>query len=255
MSLSIKPISAFHDNYIWAIVNQADRTMICVDPGNADPVLAFAYQHQLHLTHILLTHHHADHIGGVEKLVRVYPNASVYGPIDKRISTTTHPLVDGHVIHLESLSFKIIATPGHTSTHICYFEPNLAWLFCGDTLFSGGCGRVFDGTIEDLYDSLTTLRNLPDTTKVFCGHEYTRHNLKFAARVEPENQSIIAYSLQLQETMGECSLPSTIGLEKKINPFFRSDCPELAHFAQSQGLDPNDAFVLFKCLRSEKDHF
>ena len=154
MSTSILALKAFQDNYIWII--QQRSSFICIDPGDAAPVLAFAEQNQLELKTILITHYHADHMGGVKKLTQQFPNAMVYTPENTPQSILEPPY-----------QFDVIKTPGHTQNHICYFEPNQHWLFCGDTLFSAGCGRVFDGSIEALFQSINHLKQLPDDTKVY----------------------------------------------------------------------------------------
>ncbi len=233
MSTSILALKAFQDNYIWII--QQRSSFICIDPGDAAPVLAFAEQNQLELKTILITHYHADHMGGVKKLTQQFPNAMVYSPE----SHTKH-------ISLAPYTFEVMSTPGHTKNHICYFEPHKHWLFCGDTLFSAGCGRVFDGTIEMLFDSLNTLKQLPDDTQVFCAHEYTRQNLKFALTIEPNNQTTQAHLQLLESNPEQISLPSTIGFEKQINPFFRLDLRDKA--AQTEA-------AYFEYLRHQKDCF
>ncbi len=253
--MTITALRAFTDNYIWVIVDEANHTLTCVDPGEAEPVLSYAKKNALTLTHILLTHHHHDHIGGVSDLLQAYPKASVYGPKDPRISHLTTPVSDEDIVHIGHLAFRIMCTPGHTSTHICYQEPTKGWLFCGDTLFSAGCGRVFDGTLEQLYHSIRLLKHLPNDTKVYCGHEYTLKNLSFAATVEPENTTISDYSKHLQAQKHLCSLPSTIGLEKKINPFMRTTAPTIHKFALMYGINIHDSFAIFRCLRAQKDIF
>jgi hydroxyacylglutathione hydrolase len=253
--MAIVPLTAFQDNYIWTIVNELQHTFMCVDPGDADPVLAYARRNQLALNSILITHHHADHTGGINALLEAFPKATVYGPADQRIPQVKVKLRDEDILHLDHYAFRILNIPGHTTSHICFQEPTKGWLFCGDTLFSGGCGRVFDGTIEQLYNSLQVIKNLPDDTQIFCGHEYTRQNLRFAATIEPDNEAITSYAHYLQESPNQCSLPSTILLEKRINPFFRTHLPELHSFAQKQGVDITDPFSIFIKLRAFKDNY
>jgi hydroxyacylglutathione hydrolase len=253
--MNIKSVSAFYDNYIWLIINENDRQVLCVDPGEAEPVLKFLKKEALNLKAILLTHHHHDHIGGAAELLQANPNLDVYGPADSRIPELTHTLKDGDVLEINFCKFQILATPGHTSTHISYYEPDHGWLFCGDTLFSAGCGRVFDGTIEELHDSLQRLKNLPDATQVFCAHEYTQKNLRFAARVEPDNLTIRTYAQRLLAKENQCSLPSSIGVEKEINPFFRTQAEGVQAFARLNGSKDSDSLSVFKRIRSEKDHF
>jgi len=253
--MSIIALPAFNDNYIWAIVNEASHTFTCVDPGDGAPVLAYAKNNNLILSHILITHHHADHTGGLYDLLQAFPATKVYGPADQRIPLLNILVRDEDIIHIGKLAFRVLSTPGHTASHICYQEPTKGWLFCGDTLFSGGCGRVFEGTMEQLYHSLKLLKNLPDDTKIFCGHEYTRQNLRFAATIEPDNSTIKTYADHLAAAADPCSLPSTIALEKQINPFLRTHTTNLAQFAQKQGLNPADAYPIFRQLRELKDQF
>lgn len=248
--MTIIPLPAFHDNYIWLIVNESKHSFSCVDPGDAQPVLNYAKQNGLKLTNILITHHHQDHAGGISELLQSYPQANVYGPADPRIPHVSVVVRDEDIVHIDNLAFRVLSIPGHTSSHICYQEPTKSWLFCGDTLFSAGCGRVFDGTIEQLHHSILLLKNLPEDTKVFCGHEYTRHNLEFAALVDPKNETIQSYASYLQEKPELCSLPSTIALEKKINPFMRTHVPALQNYANSK-----DSLTIFKKLRAEKNVF
>lgn len=251
LSIPVSPLPAFADNYIWTWVNGDAHTLTVVDPGDATPVIAYAKQHRLTLEAILLTHHHLDHIGGVPDLLNEFPSCQVYGPVDSRIPWVTCGVSGHQTILIDTLSFQIMPIPGHTSTHIAYYEAAHGWLFCGDTLFSAGCGRVFDGSLEELYASLGQLMQLPDTTQIFCGHEYTQENLAFAAIVEPRNQFIHAHQLALTN-LGACSLPSLMKTEKQINPFLRTKTGDFREFAQQHDVDLNDEFALFKALREEK---
>ena len=248
-------LSAFKDNYIWVVVNEKKHTFTCVDPGDATPVLSYAHTNALALSNILITHHHDDHAGGINELLKHYPKTQVYGPADPRIPLINHVVRDEDIVHIDSLAFRVLSTPGHTSSHICYQEPNKGWLFCGDTLFSAGCGRVFDSTIEKLHHSIMLLKNLPKDTKVYCGHEYTLQNLRFAATVEPENTTIQSYIAHLNDNVDGCSLPSTIALEQKINPFMRTNIPEVHQYAHTQGLDSQESLEIFKLLREKKNQF
>ena len=253
--MAIIGLPAFKDNYIWGIVNETNHTLTCVDPGAAKPVLDYAHRNGLTLNNILITHHHTDHIGGTAELLQAYPKMNVFGPRDPRIPQINHVLGDEELVHIDHLAFRVLKTPGHTSTHICYQEPTQGWLFCGDTLFSAGCGRIFDGTIEQLHQSILLLKNLSEDTQIYCGHEYTLQNLRFAASVEPKNEAVRAHYKQLQEKKDGCSLPSTIRLEKKINPFMRTNASSIQAFATAHGIPSHDSLAVFNLLRERKNHF
>ncbi len=253
--MSIIALPAFNDNYIWLIINENQHTFACVDPGDAAPVLTYSKKNGLILTTILLTHHHHDHAGGVAELLQTFPTASVVGPADKRIPHVTTYVRDEDIVHIDTLDFRVLHTPGHTSSHVCYQEPTKGWLFCGDTLFSVGCGKVFDGTMEMLHRSITLLKNLPKDTKVFCGHEYTQRNAQFALTVEPENATLLTYYNHLKENPHQCSLPSTIGFERKINPFMRTHTLSIQKFAAQNGVVSTNSFDVFNLLRMKKDSY
>lgn len=222
-ALSILTVPAFDDNYLWLIHNGRDA--IVVDPGDATVILQALNQHGLSLKAILLTHHHSDHIGGVVELLTHYP-VPVYGPAHDGIAAVTIPLDDEDNITLASLdlSFKVIAVPGHTFGHIAYYSEALAAVFCGDTLFAGGCGCLFEGTPAQMLHSLDQLAALPVATSVYCAHEYTLSNLKFALEVEPENTILQKRILLEQEKRAQHipTVPTTIGLEIQTNPFLRT---------------------------------
>lgn len=253
--MKVLPISAFYDNYIWVIIDEDNKTAFCIDPGEAAPVLAFIKQEALKLEAILLTHHHNDHIGGVTELTKINPEIAVYGPRDQRIPQVNRPIQDGDIVSLPPCQFHVLGTPGHTTTHISFYEPRYGWLFCGDTLFSAGCGRIFDGSAEALHRSLKRLSDLPNNTQVFCAHEYTRQNLRFAATIEPDNPVINDYATQLMKTKNKCSLPSNIALEKQINPFFRTDTQGIQAYAKLKGCKQTDSLSIFKQIRADKDNF
>lgn len=253
--MSVLPISAFYDNYIWLIINEKENTVLCVDPGDAEPVIHFIREKNLHLKAILLTHHHHDHIGGTHELLNAYPKIRVYGPKDSRIHGVTDPVDDQEILFLESLQLQVLNTPGHTATHISYYEPHYGWLFCGDTLFSAGCGRVFDGTFEELHSSLKKIKMLPDSTQIYCAHEYTYTNLRFATLVEPNNSMIRNYLLQLTQNNNHCSLPSTLAIEKQINPFLRTNQSEVQQYSSKGGTKQTDSLSVFKQLRIDKNNF
>lgn len=253
--MKILPISAFLDNYIWAIIDEETGVFDCVDPGDAEPVLQFTRKNHLKLRTILLTHHHHDHIGGVSELIKAYPSCAVYGPNDPRIPYVTTPIQEHQTFKLGHCILNILFNPGHTSTHISYYEPHQEWLFCGDTLFSAGCGRVFDGTLEQLHQSLHLFKTLPASTKIFCAHEYTQQNLRFAQMVEPNNLAIQKYLQEIQNHHFSCSLPSTLEQEKSINPFLRTDQPEVQQFALKHGAKSMSSLEVFRVLREEKNSF
>ncbi|MFA6303322.1 MAG: hydroxyacylglutathione hydrolase [Legionella sp.] len=253
--MKVQAISAFTDNYIWVLIDEQAGVCDCVDPGEAKPLLDWLKKNNLSLRAILLTHHHADHIGGVHELAQAYPNCTVYGPEDSRIPRVDAVVHAQDTIDLKPFHFKVLSNPGHTSSHISYFETNQKWLFCGDTLFSAGCGRVFDGTMEQLHASMQLFKQLPPDTKVFCGHEYTEQNLRFAHSVEPDNQDIKDYLHQLEKEPKKCTLPSTISLELLINPFFRTECETVKKYALSHGARSADSLNVFESVRNQKNVF
>jgi len=238
-SLSVLTVPAFNDNYLWLIHDGVHAAV--VDPGDAAPVLAALAAHGLSLAAILLTHHHADHVGGVPALLQ-HGQVPVYGPAGEDIATITQPLWEGDLLHLADLSLdlRVIDVPGHTRGHIAYVASKQGWLFCGDTLFAGGCGRLFEGTPEQMMASLAKLTALPDATEVYCAHEYTLANLRFAAHVEPDNpalQNRIAAE-QAKRARNEPTVPSTIALEKQTNPFLRCQQAAIVTTMQNAGRLP-----------------
>lgn len=252
---NVVPIPAFSDNYIWVIIDETQTCFDCVDPGQAEPIINYANTHGLTLRNILLTHHHDDHIGGVCNLTKTFPNCMVYGPQDSRIPHIKHIVKSQDIIALGDHTYQILSNPGHTSTHISYYEPKQGWLFCGDTLFSAGCGRVFDGTIEQLHESLLLFKKLPPSTLVFCAHEYTKQNIRFALSVEPNNQVLQEHLNQLNNQEALCSLPSPLSLECLINPFLRTDAPDVIQYALNHGALNTSSLEVFKTLRHEKNLF
>jgi hydroxyacylglutathione hydrolase len=227
--LQVLPISAFSDNYIW-LLTQGTLAWV-VDPGDAEPVKKILAEENLQLAGILVTHHHNDHVGGIAELLQHYP-VDVYGPIHSPAAALiTHPLHDGEVISIGSWLFEVMAIPGHTLDHIAFYCSREKLLFCGDTLFSAGCGRVFEGSYEQMYMSLLKLAVLPDDTRVCCAHEYTLSNLRFAHAVEPGNIDIQVFTAQCEQWRAQKkpTLPSTIGREKTVNPFLR--CQNVEEFS------------------------
>jgi hydroxyacylglutathione hydrolase len=253
--MNITPISAFSDNYIWALIDTENKVFDCIDPGEAEPVLQFAQSNQLQLRSIMITHHHNDHIGGVSQLKQYYPSCTVYGPTDSRITSITTSVSKDQIIPIGNNVFQVLSNPGHTSSHISYFENTNHWLFCGDTLFSAGCGRVFDGTLGQLHQSLLLFKSLPKNTLIFCAHEYTQQNLRFAQAVEPNNIEINNYIQSLQENPVSCTLPSSLARELLINPFLRTDQQEVQHYAQQHGAPTIQSLDVFRVLREQKNQF
>jgi hydroxyacylglutathione hydrolase len=255
MTYTITPIPAFNDNYIWLIGHENSRSAIIVDPGCADAVNVFCAQNNWNIKEIWITHHHDDHIGGVPALVEHW-HCKTFGPA---LSDETYDIAlqDGDTIDLfdQPGTATIIETPGHTKDHICYMSS--LGLFCGDTLFSAGCGRAFECPSSILYNSLNKLAQLPAATKVFCAHEYTANNLSFAASVEPDNLEIqerIKTVNQLRASSA-ASLPSTIAIELATNPFLRCKEPAVRSWAKAQQSgDLSDAEV-FGRLRAAKDNW
>ena len=250
----ITAIPALRDNYIWAIHN--GRYAAVVDPGEAAPVLAFLNARGLQLDSILCTHRHADHIGGIAELREVY-NVPVYGRRHPGNPHITHDLREGGQLRLDAfgITFGVLEIPGHLDDHLAFIAPGI--LFCGDTLFGAGCGRNFEGTLAQLFHSLQRLAALPDTTRVYCAHEYTAANLRFALACEPHNQDIrqrIEQTAQLRAT-NLPTLPSTIALEKATNPFLRCTQPEILHTLQQRGLTNSSELGVFTALREWRSHF
>ncbi len=254
--MNIEPIKAFTDNYIWAIVNKANKSLWIVDPGDAKPVIDYIAKHNLNLCGILITHHHEDHCGGVAELQAKY-SVPVYGPKHSNI-LATHVVTDKQTIVLPecNLSFEVRWIPGHTLEHIAYYCATEQLLFCGDTLFSAGCGRVFEGTMQQMVESLQILASLPDETRIYCAHEYTLKNLEFAKYLEPKNEAITRQVAFVQCLQGKPSVPTTLALEKKINPFLRTDVGTVITAAQSQiGTSLSEGVQVFSAIREWKNRF
>jgi hydroxyacylglutathione hydrolase len=256
--LDVQPIPAFQDNYIWMIKGASDPACVAVvDPGDAEPVLARLEAERLTLAAILATHHHADHIGGVSALVEA-TGCAVFGPARERLPLEVMRLSGGDRARLPALGleFEVLDVPGHTAGHIAYCGHGA--LFCGDTLFSAGCGRLFEGTPDQMLASLDAFARLPDATRVFCGHEYTLANLRFAAAVEAGNPDIADYTRKAADlrASGRPTLPSTIGLEKRVNPFLRTRHENVKLSAERRAGRPlSDPVAVFAEIRSWKDGF
>jgi hydroxyacylglutathione hydrolase len=254
-SFEVVPLRAFRDNYIWTLRN--DRYAAVVDPGDAQPVLDYLQRERLELCAILATHHHADHVGGVADLLARHA-VPVYGPRGEPIPTLTHPVGEGDQVKVAQLGleFKVLDIPGHTRAHIAYYGANS--LFCGDTLFACGCGRLFEGTAAQMVDSLAKLAALPDETLVYSGHEYTMANIGFALEVEPENEELKARAaLDAEKRRSERpTLPSTIGREKRTNPFLRCIEPAVVVSANKYlGARAGDPVQVFAAIRQWKNEF
>lgn len=253
--IAVEPIPAFTDNYIWLLTRGAKATV--VDPGDAAPVMQRLLQRHLTLTDILVTHHHADHVGGVAPLAQA-TGARVIGPRNEAIPARDVALGDGDRIDVLGMTIDVLDVPGHTRGHIAYYLPALRWLFCGDTLFAAGCGRLFEGTAEQMTASLARLAALPADTRVYCAHEYTLSNLRFALAVEPDNTALRDRQhacLDLRDR-GMPTVPSTIGEERATNPFLRCDVTGVRRAAESRAAMPLDRPVkVFAVLRQWKNAF
>ncbi|MGP1923462.1 MAG: hydroxyacylglutathione hydrolase [Arsenophonus sp. NEOnobi-MAG3] len=245
-------ISSLVDNYIWLLIYQGN--CIIVDPGIAKPVQQFLQQKAIKPVAILLTHHHHDHVDGVKELQKYYPELIVYGPLETSDKGTTCVIKGGDQLNFSGFSWKIFSVPGHTLGHVAYYQK--PYLFCGDTLFSGGCGRIFEGTTEQMYHSIETLKALPDETLVCCAHEYTVANMVFASYLLPNDDLIKAYTLAVNEKRAkkQSTLPSQLKVEKKINIFLRSDDPFLQKVLGFSPVTCSSCNVFAK-IRNLKDCF
>ena len=255
--MNLIALPAFEDNYLW-LLHDGQRALV-VDPGDAAPVQEALGRLGLRLHGILVTHHHGDHTGGVAAL-REATGAVVYGPATERIPAPYQALRGGQTVNVLGFDWQVIDVPGHTAGHIAYFAAavdGVPLLFCGDTLFSGGCGRIFEGTPAQMLASLGALAALPPATRVCCAHEYTLSNLRFAQAVEPGNAELIAYTRRCQalREQNRPTLPSTIGTERAINPFLRSRQPAIAKAVRAHAPSANDEVAVFAALREWKNTF
>ena len=262
--IKVTAIHAFSDNYIWAISSSINNEISLVDPGDAQVCIDYMEQNQLQLSNVLITHHHADHIGGV-KALKAYANekghsVNIYGPATENIPCCEHKLAQDDVVTLTShnTEFSVIEVFGHTAGHIAYYNKSQDILFCGDTLFSGGCGRLFEGTPAQMHQSLKTLAALPQKTQVYCAHEYTLANLSFALAVEPQNDELIHYYNHATNVRAkkQSTIPTSIAQELKINPFLRCHLESVQQSA-SEYLDADKLTSLetFTAIRQWKDNF
>ncbi len=255
--LTLFPLPAFSDNYIWILHNETHAWV--VDPGVATPVLDYLALHEIQLEGIIITHHHGDHTGGVDEL-RLVTGASAYGPAHEFLPKATSLLRDGDRIEMLGISFDVIGVPGHTLEHVAFFSqdiPGAPILFCGDTLFSGGCGRLFEGSPAQMLASLDMLAQLPTQTRVCCAHEYTLSNLRFAQTVEPANEYLIIYK-RLCEALranGLPTLPSRLGVELRVNPFLRCRMESVKASVAEKIKGLIDDELVFSALREWKNDF
>ena len=260
--IMVTAINAFNDNYIWVLGCQQSKAVALVDPGDAKVCIDYLIKHKLFLSAILITHHHKDHVGGIKDLLEFSQKnnwqVTVYGPANENIVGIDVKLQENDELYLNELPCKltILDLPGHTKGHIAYYDTKR--LFCGDTLFSGGCGRLFEGSPRQMHQSLSKLTQLPSDMLVYCAHEYTQANLAFAAAVEPENAQLNNYinTVKHKRANKQATIPSTIGLEQQINPFLRCHTPDVKLAAQnfSKQIAANEVEV-FAAIRSWKDTF
>lgn len=256
--IRIDALPAFNDNYIWLLQDESNQRCAVVDPGDAAPVRAWLAAHPgWQLSDILITHHHNDHVGGVAELKEA-TGARVFGPASEKIPARDEALSGEERIEVLGLNLQVIAVPGHTLGHLAYYQADQHLLFCGDTLFAAGCGRLFEGTPQQMYQSLSRLAALPEQTLVYCTHEYTLSNLRFAQAVEPNNAQIatrLAEVTRWREN-GQISLPSNIALELATNPFLRTDDADvIASAARCDDRPQDQPAAVFASLRAWKDRF
>lgn len=256
--LSVHPIPAFDDNYIWALRGLDAQALVVVDPGDAQPVFDYLNRENKKLVGILITHHHWDHTGGVEELKKRF-DIPVYGPENSPFTGITHPLVEGDEINLLDHRFQVKAVPAHTKDHIAYLQPDQrSQLFCGDTLFLAGCGRLFEGTPKQMLSAMKYFASLPSDTEVYCTHEYSLANLRFAAAVEPDNTAIQLETERCQtlRSEGKPTLPSSIETELKINPYMRVKHPDVKRSAEHHtGQNLETEVKVLAAIREWKNNF
>jgi len=257
--MNLLALSAFTDNYIWMLHD--GRQALVVDPGDATPVLEALASQRLSLAGILVTHHHGDHVDGLAALLP-YLDGPVFGPSREPMPVPVTAVQEGDRVSLLDCDFEVLDVPGHTAGHVAYFSPaqssgDAPLLFCGDTLFSGGCGRLLGGTAAQLHRSLSRLATLPGETRVCCAHEYTLSNLRFACAVEPHNADLAAHLAHCERLRASHlpTLPTSIGQELRINPFLRCDQPAVAQAARAHGAGSDDGQDVLTALRLWKNNF
>ena len=254
--MNILQLPILEDNYCYILFNATTKEAAVVDPGTAGPVIAALNANHLNLTAVLLTHHHWDHIGGVDDLLEKFPGIAVYaGSIDQsKIQGVTAWVEDGQVIPMLESDARVLFLPGHSAGHVAYYFEKQQALFCGDVLFSLGCGRIFDGTMEQLFDSLNRIQLLPDDTQIYCGHEYTQQNINFALSLQGSHDGLRQKLVTIESlrATGKSTVPSTLGEEKQLNPFLRTHDPELQKVLGLPGAPPSE---VFRALRHRKDEF
>lgn len=261
MRYQVDAIPALSDNYIWCIHDTESKGALIVDPGETEPARAFLDRYDLTLEAVLLTHHHPDHTQGVKKLIGEAA-VPVHGPADSSFKGITHPLREGDTLEWRTLTFRILAVPGHTLDHIAFNSdsPDLPQpvTFCGDALFACGCGRLFEGEPAQMRASLAKLREWPDNTLVCCGHEYTRANVAFSRAVTPDDEALADYQADVEQRRdaGQATIPTTMGQERRLNPFLRWDAPAVIAAAEIHTGQGNlDADGVFAAIRQWKDGF
>jgi len=255
-NIHILPLPAFTDNYIWAMFNKTH--CVVVDPGDANVVIDFVERFGLTLSSVLITHHHSDHTGGLKALKQYNPNLSVFGPHSDKIPEVTIPLNVDECVFLNEFGaeFRVMEAPGHTLDHILYYANEV--LFCGDTLFSVGCGRIFEGSFAQMHQSLQQVVRLPPSTQIYCTHEYTQANIAFALTVEPHNPDLNHYKAwaERQQASNIPTIPTTLSQQLKLNPFLRVKFPPVVKFAEQRaGHKGLDNVEVFTQLRLAKDEF
>ncbi len=251
--LEIVLVPTLRDNYSYLIHDTATKTTAVIDPGEADPILRVVAEKGWTLSKIILTHHHDDHIAGMQDICAAMPCCVIASCGDAyRIPDINAAVTEGDIVRVGDAAAKVISVPGHTSGHVAYWFEDHKAVFTGDTLFAMGCGRLFEGTAEDMWDSLSKLKALPDDTLVYCGHEYTQSNTQFACALDPDNARLQQRAAQINKLRAESipTVPSKLGEEKATNPFLRADSPELAAILNMIGAPPHEVFAE---IRKRKD--